>query len=91
MKLSIVVPVYNTEKYIVKCISSLLVQDYDDYEIIIVNDGSPDKAMEVLNNNLLSEKIIKVNLANGGLSFARNEGMKLANGEYIWLDRKSVV
>ena len=84
MKLSIIVPVYNTEKYIVRCIVSLLCQDFDDYEIIIVNDGTTDKAMEVLCENVHSNKIIVKNQQNGGLSYARNEGLKLASGEYVW-------
>ena len=84
MKLSIIVPVYNTEEYIVRCISSLLRQDFDDYEIIIVNDGTTDHAMEVLDRNVSSDKIIVRNQENGGQSLARNEGLKLAHGDYVW-------
>ena len=84
MKLSIVVPVYNVEKYIVRCISSLISQDYDDYEIIIVNDGTPDNSIEVLTSKISDERITIIHQENGGLSSARNVGMHHANGEYIW-------
>lgn len=84
MKLSIVVPVYNVEKYIVRCISSLIRQNFEDYEIIIVNDGSPDRSIEVLNTAISDDKITIINQENGGLSFARNTGMQRAKGEYIW-------
>jgi len=84
MKLSIIVPVYNVEKYIVRCINSLVHQNFDDYEIIVVDDGSPDRSIEVLNESVRSNKISIIRQANAGLSSARNTGLKSANGEYIW-------
>ena len=84
MKLSIVIPVYNVEKYIVRCIKSLLCQNYDDYELIIVDDGSQDRSIEVLNKSIKDERVRIIAQKNGGLSSARNTGMKNAHGEYIW-------
>lgn len=89
MKLSIVIPVYNAEKYLRKCVESILVNnpmDSDAYEIILVNDRSPDNSLQVM-SELYSEhpdiiKIIdsKENLRQGG---ARNLGMRIAQGAYI--------
>ncbi len=84
MKLSIIVPVYNVEDYIERCIKSLLCQDIDDYEIIVVNDGTPDKSIEVINEKFNDPKIRIVNRENGGLSAARNTGIDNAKGEYVW-------
>lgn len=82
-KFSIIIPVYNVEKYIVKCIESVLDQTYQDYEIIIVNDGTKDNSIELIKN--FPVKII--NQENKGLSEARNTGIKNAKGEYlIFLD-----
>ena len=84
MRLSIVVPVYNVEKYILRCICSLLNQDYDEYEIIIVNDGTPDKSIEVIKDNCKDSRISIINQENKGLSAARNTGLANAKGDYIW-------
>lgn len=84
MKLSIIVPVYNVEKYIVKCVGSLLLQDYDDYEIVVVDDGTPDLSIKVLKESIQSDKITIIHQENRGLSAARNSGLKIARGDYIW-------
>lgn len=84
MKLSIIVPVYNVEKYIIKCISSLLNQNDHNYEIIIVNDGTKDKSIELVKQNFSNDKIRIISQLNGGLSSARNTGLQYAIGEYIW-------
>lgn len=84
MKLSIIVPVYGVEKYIVQCISSLLIPDYDDYEIIVVDDGTKDKSIEVLEQSITDSRVRIIHKKNGGLSSARNLGIKEAKGEYIW-------
>lgn len=84
MKLSIIVPVYGVEKYIVQCVSSLLIPDYDDYEIIVVNDGTKDKSIEVLEESVKDSRIRIIHKENGGLSSARNFGIEEAQGEYIW-------
>lgn len=84
MKLSIVVPVYNVEKYIVKCIGSLLQQETEDYEIVVVNDGTKDKSIELIKDNFKSDKLNIVTQTNQGLSVARNTGVQYAKGEYVW-------
>ena len=81
---SIVIPVYNVEKYIEKCIISVLKQTYKDIEIIIVNDGSTDKSEEKILKYVKNDKRIKyIVKKNGGLSSARNKGIENATGEYI--------
>lgn len=84
MKLSIIVPVYNVEQYIVKCINTLLQQNTDDYEIVIVNDGTKDKSIELIEQNFNSQKLKIITQTNQGLSVARNTGMQYAQGEYVW-------
>ncbi len=83
-KVSVIVPVYNVEKYIEKCLQSLVNQTMKDIEIIIVNDGSTDNSEKIINEYLDKyENIIYVEKKNGGLSDARNYGMKYAKGDYI--------
>lgn len=84
MKLSVIVPVYNVENYIEACIQSLLSQSYDDFEIIIVDDGSKDSSIERAHE--ITKNIDKVRIltkVNGGLSDARNFGIGHSNGEYL--------
>lgn len=86
MKLSIIVPVYNVEKYLERCINSLINQDIDDkeYEIIMVNDGSTDNSKAIA--DLLVEKHDNISLycqENQGLSGARNTGIEHAKGKYL--------
>ena len=84
MKVSVIVPVYNVEKYIDKCINSLVNQTLKDIEIIIVNDGSPDNSEEIIKKYLKKYQNIKyLKKKNGGMSSARNYGLKYASGEYI--------
>lgn len=78
-KFSIIVPVYNVEKYLRKCLESIKNQTYKDYEVIIVNDGSTDGSANILKE--YDYKIINQN--NQGLSMARNNGAKFAKGEYL--------
>uniref|UniRef100_UPI0030DB473E glycosyltransferase family 2 protein n=1 Tax=uncultured Imperialibacter sp. TaxID=1672639 RepID=UPI0030DB473E len=86
MKLSIIVPVYNVEEYLERCVRSLEDQDIprSDYEIIVVNDGSPDNSKEVV-ERLQRElsNIILINQENQGVSMARNAGIDRASGEYL--------
>lgn len=86
MKLSIIIPVYNVEKYVEKTLASVCNQDYDDYEIIIINDGSPDNSLRICEEfaKTCSRNIKIISQANGGLSKARNTGFDNAKGEYIW-------
>lgn len=82
--ISVIVPVYNTEKYLERCVKSLIQQTYRSIEIILVNDGSTDKSFEICKK--LQEKyknIILINKKNGGSSSARNAGIAVAHGEYI--------
>ncbi len=83
VKLSIVVPVYNVEKYIDECLKSLVNQTVNDYEIIVVNDGSTDNSLSICENYKDDKKIKIFTKENGGLSSARNYGIDKAKGEYI--------
>ena len=83
-KVSVIVPVYNVEKYVLRCLSSLENQTLQDIEIIVVNDGSKDKSKElILKFKENYNNIVYVEKENGGLSDARNYGMNFAKGEYI--------
>lgn len=84
MKLSVIIPIYNMEKYIEKCVDSILDQTYKDYEIILVNDGSVDKSSQIIGRYEKKYKRIKcIHKENGGLSDARNVGVRSANNDYI--------
>lgn len=80
--ISIIIPVYNGEKYINRLIDSITNQDYENYEIIIVNDGSTDKTKDIL-DNINNDKIKVYHQKNGGASSARNYGIKKSSGKYI--------
>lgn len=83
-KISIIVPVYNAEKYIERCVNSLLSQSFDDFELILVDDGSTDNSAEIINNLADKHSFIRVfNKENGGAASARNLGIDNARGEYI--------
>ena len=82
--LSVVVPVYNIEEYIEKCVRSLLEQTYNNLEIILVDDGSTDSSSALCDKLAeKDERVIVLHKPNGGLSDARNYGMALAHGEYL--------
>lgn len=82
--LSIVVPIYNVERYLKKCVDSLLNQDMENYEIILVDDGSQDACPQICDEYALAYKNIRViHRENGGLSAARNSGIEVAQGEYV--------
>lgn len=85
IKISVVVPVYNTAKYLKKCLSSIVEQTFKDIEIIIINDKSTDNSLEIIKKYLLIDKriILIDKKRNEGLSAARNSGIKIARGEYI--------
>ena len=83
-KVSIVVPVYNTEKYLRQCIESILAQTLSEIEIIIVDDGSKAECAALCDELAGTDSRIKViHKVNGGLGFARNSGMEIASGEYV--------
>ena len=78
-KFSIIVPVYNVEEYIDKCLKSIFNQTYKDFEVIVVDDGTEDNSMDIVNKY----DVIVVKEKNSGLSTARNNGVKKAKGEYL--------
>lgn len=84
MLVSVIIPVYNAEKYLEECIDSVLKQDLEDFEIILVNDGSTDSSGDICNLYAAKDNRIKVfHKTNGGVSSARNLGIENAQGEWI--------
>lgn len=82
--ISVIVPVYKVEQYLEKCVNSIIAQTYSNLEIILVDDGSPDKCGYICDSFLKKDSRIKViHKSNGGLSSARNAGIDIASGEYI--------
>ena len=85
MQLSIIIPVYKTEKYLSKCLQSCVKQLRKEVEIIIVNDGSPDNSQQIIDEFCCQYPNVKsVIQDNQGLSVARNRGLEIAKGEYVW-------
>lgn len=93
MKLSIIVPVYKARRHLQNCIESILQQTYTDYELILVDDGSPDGSGTVCDRYAQEcEKVRVIHKKNGGLSSARNAGIAVAKGEYItFVDADDIV
>lgn len=84
-KVSVIIPIYNMERYLEKCLSSVLAQSLDEIEVICVNDGSVDKSLHVLLEYAKSNQKIKIlNQPNRGVAYARNQGIRKARGEYIF-------
>lgn len=82
--ISVIIPVFNVEKYLERCIKSIINQTYKNLEILLINDGSTDKSIEICNRYLeIDNRIVLLNKENGGLSSARNLGIDKAKGEYI--------
>ena len=84
-KVSIVIPIYNSEKYLQTCLDSILAQTLKEIEIIAVNDGSKDRSREIIEEyqKRYPSTIHVINKENGGMSDARNKGVEKATGEYI--------
>lgn len=83
-KISVIIPVYNTEQYLSFCLDSVLLQSFKDFEVICVNDGSTDKSEKILENYSKFDGRIKyINTSHKGAGGARNEGLKVACGEFI--------
>ena len=83
-KISIIIPIYNSEKYLRECLESVRNQDHDNFEVILVNDGSTDNSIEICEEYLRKDKrFIVINQENKGSSEARNAGMKIFTGEYL--------
>lgn len=84
MLFSVIIPVYNVEKYLRCCVNSVKNQSFTDYELILVNDGSTDNCPEICDEYAFFDERVKViHKNNEGLSAARNDGLKIAQGEYI--------
>ncbi|MBS6685932.1 glycosyltransferase family 2 protein [Thomasclavelia spiroformis] len=84
-KISIIIPVYNVEKYISKCLDSVINQTYQNLEIIIIDDGSPDKSYKICKNYLQKDSRLKlIRQKNKGLSGARNTGLENSTGKYVF-------
>lgn len=85
MKISIIIPIFNSEKYLKECINSVLQQDYTDFEIILINDGSSDNSATICEEYVKKYKNIKLySQKNQGVSAARNYGLNKAKGKYIF-------
>ena len=97
-KVSIIIPIYNVEKYLSRCVASVLQQTLSNIEMILVDDGSPDKCPSICDQYKEKDSRIKViHKKNGGLASARNAGLKIATGEYIlfldsddWIEPETV-
>ena len=84
VSVSVIIPVYNVEKYLQRCLDSVFNQTFSDLEIICVNDGSPDNSLAILQENAKKDKRIKIiSQSNQGLSQARNNAMKHVSGKYV--------
>ena len=82
--ISVIVPIYNVETYLPQCLDSIIVQTWNNLEIILINDGSTDNSGHICDAYVAKDSRIKVvHKSNGGLSAARNSGLDIANGEYI--------
>ena len=82
--ISVIVPVYNSEKYLKACIDSIIKQTYTDLEIICVNDGSTDGSLEILREfACMDSRVVVHSQENHGVSTARNVGLKFAHGEFV--------
>lgn len=86
LKVSVIVPVYNAEKYLKKCLDSILMQTLSEFEVICINDGSTDQSEKILQHYVKTDERIQViEQENQGVSAARNRGIERAQGEYITL------
>lgn len=83
MRVSVVIPIYNVEKYLERCLNSLIQQTYPDFELICVDDGSTDLSHSILNNYKNNSKVKIITQENQGLSAARNTGLKYVTGDFI--------
>lgn len=99
MKFSIIIPCYKVEQYLRQCVDAVLAQTFEDYEVILVDDGSPDRSGEICDEYAGKDSRVKViHKPNGGLSDARNAGLDVAQGEYVmfldsddWWDDKDAL
>ena len=98
MKISVIIPVYNADRYLCQCVDSVLAQDYPNVEIILVDDSSPDKCPEICDNYAAQNECIQViHKDNGGAAAARKAGLDAASGDYVlfvdsddWLEPNTI-
>ena len=83
MLFSVIVPVYNAEKYLEQCIESILKQDFSDFELILVDDGSTDGSADICDRYAADERVAVIHKQNGGSVSARNTGIEASSGEYL--------
>ena len=84
MLFTVIVPIYNVEKYLVRCVDSILAQTFPDFELILVDDGSSDRCPEICDAYAAGDARVRViHKPNGGLVSARNAGIMAAKGDYI--------
>lgn len=84
IKVSVVIPVYNSEKYMEKCLESILNQTLKEIEIIVINDGSKDNSLKKIEKYEKDNRIKIISRENKGLTKTRNEGINISTGEYIY-------
>ena len=83
--ISVIIPVYNVEKYLRKCLSSVINQSFKNIEIICVNDGSSDNSLRILSEyEHLDDRILLISQSNKGLGSARNKGIEYSKGKYLF-------
>ena len=86
--ISVIVPIYNVEQYLCKCIDSIISQTYTNLEIILIDDGSPDNCGDICDQYALKDdRIIVIHQKNGGLSAARNSGIDICKDDVLWLEK----
>ena len=92
-KVSIIIPIYNVEKYLRRCLDSVQSQTFQDWQAILVDDGSPDKSGEIADEYAARDKrFVVIHKKNAGVSAARNDGLKLAGGKYVlFVDSDDVI
>lgn len=98
LKVSIIVPIYNMEQYLNRCLESIINQTYENIEIILINDGSKDNSLEICKNYAKKDnRIMIIDQKNSGVSSARNSGLDKATGEYLafvdpddWIDKDGI-
>lgn len=84
MKYSVIVPVYNAEKYIERCVFSILEQEFDDFELILIDDGSTDSSLQICQHFAANDqRVIVLQQQNAGVSAARNAGLRVSKGEFV--------
>jgi glycosyltransferase involved in cell wall biosynthesis len=88
---SVIIPIYNEERYVAKAINSVLSQTYQDIEIVLINDGSSDGSKDIIFDYLNLPNVVYLEQSNGGVAAARNIGLRVARGELIaFLDQDDV-